>query len=172
MTLLERKYIQPLTIFLDQDGPLADFAAGAQLAGLEPDQAKMTPGFYRSLPPTAGALEALEELHRWAGIQIFVATKIPDRNPLAATEKIEWLHEHAPWLEERIIITPNKACIGKPGDVLVDDRAHKADAGYFPGLFVHFGAPRWPDWAHVLNTLRTHCEQHPERLRHLSEPTA
>lgn len=152
-----RKYIQPLTIFVDQDGPLADFEHAARAAGMEPAVAKMTPGFYRSLPPTEGALEALEAMHRLPGVQVFVATKIPDRNPLAACEKIQWLHELAPFLDERIIITPNKACIGKSGDILIDDRAHKADAAYFPGLFIHFGNERWPSWAAVLETVRAHC---------------
>lgn len=158
--MIKRRYIQPLTVFVDQDGPLADFAAAAQAQGLTPEVAKMLPGFYRNLPPTAGALQAMEELHRWPGVQVFVATKIPDRNPLAATEKIQWLHEHMPFLEERIIITPNKACIGRASDVLIDDRAHKADAAFFPGLFIHYGAARWPDWHAVLETLRKHCAHH------------
>lgn len=154
---LIRRYTQPLTIFVDQDGPLADFERGAREAGLPPLEAKMKPGFYRSLPPTAGALEALAELHRLPNVQVFVATKIPDRNPMAAAEKIQWLHELAPDLDERIIITPNKACIGKVGDILIDDRAHKADAAYFPGLFIHFGNPQWPTWTEVLATVREHC---------------
>lgn len=155
--LTPRRYIQPLTIFVDQDGPLADFGRAAEEAGLEPVVAKMTPGFYRSLPPTEGALEALAELHNLPGVQVFVATKIPDRNPMAACEKIEWLHELAPFLDERIIITPNKACLGKPGDILIDDRAHKADASYFPGLFIHFGNERWPSWEAVMVSVREHC---------------
>lgn len=151
-----RRYNQPFTIFVDQDGPLADFAVSAQAHGLEPEVAKMQPGFYRQLPPTPGALDALREIHDWPDVQVFVATKIPDHNPLAATEKIQWLHELAPFLEERIIITPNKACLGRPGDVLIDDRAHKADAAFFPGLFIHYGDARWPDWGAVLVTLREH----------------
>jgi hypothetical protein len=156
-----RRYAQPITIFLDQDGPLADFGPAAAAAGLTPERAKMLRGFYRNLPVTPGALEAVEELHRWQGIQVFVATKIPDHNPYAATEKIQWLHEHMPWLEERIIITPNKACIGKPGDVLVDDRAHKADASFFPGKFLHFGSAPWLDWPSVMRSLREHCQTDP-----------
>lgn len=152
-----RRYTQPLTIFVDQDGPLADFERAARESGLEPKDAKMLRGFYRSLKPTPGALEALEELHSLPGVQVFVATKIPDRNPMAATEKIEWLHELAPYLDERIIITPNKACIGKVGDILIDDRAHKADAAFFPGLFIHFGNKTWPSWTEVMATVREHC---------------
>jgi hypothetical protein len=83
-----------------------------------------------------------------------VATKIPDRNPHAATEKILWLNEHLPGLGERIIITPNKACLGTANDFLVDDRAHKADASFFPGTFIHFGSPKYPDWEAVMKEFR------------------
>jgi 5'-nucleotidase len=159
IAMTKKKYNQPITIFLDQDGPLADFGRAAELAGLSPQDAKMLPGFYRNLPPTPGALAAVKELHTWPGVQVFVATKIPDRNPLAATEKIQWLHEHIPDLEERIIITPNKGCLGKPGDVLVDDRKHKADAAYFPGLFIHFGTSPWDSWEQVMMTLQEHCRR-------------
>ena len=152
-----RRYHRPLSIYLDQDGPLADFATAYKAAGLTPEHAKMQPGFYRSLPLTPGAREAVEELHSWPHVQIFVATKIPDANALAATEKIQWLHEHFPVLEERIILTPNKACIGTKADFLVDDRAHKADAFFFPGTFVHFGSPELPTWAEVMTVLRGRC---------------
>jgi 5'-nucleotidase len=149
-----RQYDRPVTIYLDQDGPLADFQSAANAAGWEPKVAKMKRGFYRSLPLTPGAKEAVEELLRLHHLQVFVATKIPDRNPYAATEKILWLNEHLPGMGERIIITPNKACLGTPDDFLVDDRAHKADASFFRGTFIHFGSPAYPDWAAVMKRLR------------------
>ena len=152
-----KRYNRPISIYLDQDGPLADFAGAAKQQGLSPQEAKMLPGFYRSLPLTPGAREAVAELHTWGHVQVFVATKIPDANPLAATEKILWLHENFPMLEERIIVTPNKACIGTTADYLVDDRAHKADAFFFPGTFVHFETPKYPSWAEVMVFLRSRC---------------
>ncbi len=151
---MNKKYHRPRFIFLDQDGPLADFAVAADRAGLTPVEAKMLPGFYRGLPLTPGAREAVAEMHTWDDVHVFIATKIPDRNPLAATEKIQWLHEHFPELEERIIVTPNKACIGTSRDFLVDDRAHKADAGFFPGMFLHFGTAPYQDWSAVMAVLR------------------
>ena len=151
----KRRYDRPITIYLDQDGPLADFQGAADAAGLQPQDAKMVRGFYRGLPLTPGAREAVEELLGFHHLHVFVATKIPDRNPYAATEKILWLHEHLPGLGERIIITPNKACLGTVDDFLVDDRAHKADASFFPGTFIHFGSPRYPDWEAVMKRFRT-----------------
>lgn len=151
---MARRYTRPIYIFVDQDGPLADFEPAARAAGLEPVVAKMTPGFYRSLPVTEGAREALDEMHRWSNVHVFVASKIPDKNPLAATEKFQWLHEHFPQLEERIILTPNKACIGTARDFLVNDRAHKADAQHFPGTFLHFGSSVLPGWSQVMQRLR------------------
>lgn len=150
-----RRYDRAITIYLDQDGPLADFQGAADAAGLEPKQAKMLRGFYRGLPLTPGAKEAVEELLGFHHLHVFVATKIPDSNPHAATEKILWLNEHLPGLGERIIITPNKACLGTVDDFLVDDRAHKADASFFPGTFIHFGAAEYPDWEAVMRRFRT-----------------
>ena len=150
-----RRYDRPITIYLDQDGPLADFQGAADAAGLQPKEAKMKPGFYRSLPLTPGAREAVEELLGFHHLHVFVATKIPDRNPYAATEKILWLHENLPGLGERIIITPNKACLGTVDDFLVDDRAHKADASFFPGTFIHYGSAEYPDWEAVMKRFRT-----------------
>jgi 5'(3')-deoxyribonucleotidase len=114
----------------------------------------MTPGFYRSLPVTPGAKEAVQEMLEWRHVHLFVASKIPDKNALAATEKLQWLHEDFPGLEERIILTPNKACIGTARDFLVDDRKHKADAGFFPGTFLHFGSPGLLGWPEVMSELR------------------
>lgn len=149
-----RKYDRPVTIYLDQDGPLADFQAAATTAGWEPKVAKMQRGFYRSLPLTPGAREAVDELLAFHHLHVFVATKIPDRNPYAATEKILWLNEHLPGMGERIIITPNKACIGTPDDFLVDDRAHRADASFFRGTFIHYGSAEYPDWEAVMKRFR------------------
>ena len=149
-----RRFDRPVTIYLDQDGPLADFQGAANAAGWEPKFAKMQRGFYRSLPLTPGARQAVEELLGFQHLHVFVATKIPDRNPHAATEKILWLQEHLPGMGERIIITPNKACIGTIDDYLVDDRAHKADASFFPGTFIHYGSAAFPDWEAVMKRLR------------------
>jgi len=160
---MPRHYPRSTYIFLDQDGPLADFEAAMHREGMSGPQAKMLPGFYRSLPVTPGAQAAVKELCSWDHVHVFVATKIPNANPLAATEKIQWLHEHFPELEERIIVTPNKAVIGGPGDFLVDDRHHKADAAFFPGTFVHFGAPAAPTWVEALATLRRHRDARTDR---------
>lgn len=149
-----RRFDRPVTVYLDQDGPLADFKSAADAAGWEPSVAKMKRGFYRSLPLTPGAREAVEELLGFHHLHVFVATKIPDHNAYAATEKILWLNQHLPGLGERIIITPNKACLGTVDDFLVDDRAHKADASFFPGTFIHYGATEFPDWEAVMKRLR------------------
>jgi 5'(3')-deoxyribonucleotidase len=153
MHALIRRYARPVTVFVDQDGPLADFEAALRAQQLSPTLAKMRPGFYRNLPVTAGAREALAELQALPEVQVFVATKIPDANALAAAEKIQWLHEHFPEMGERIIVTPNKACLGTASDYLIDDRPTRADAGFFPGIFLHFGSPCLPDWPAVLREM-------------------
>lgn len=133
---------------------MADFESAAKSAGLKPEVAKMTPGFYLDLPVTAGAQNAIDQLQQIPNVHVFVATKIPDKNPLAATEKIQWLHRMFPSLEERIIVTPNKACLGGPMDFLIDDRAHKADAAFFPGTFIHYASAQYPGWPQVLEKVR------------------
>ncbi len=134
-----RRYPTHPRIYLDMDGVIADFAGQAQARGLHPKQAKMVQGFYRDLPFMPQAQAGVRALCAMPEFLVFLATKIPDRNPLSASEKLQWVHEHLPELEERVIITPDKSCIGRPGDYLVDDRPHKADAGHFPGTFICFG---------------------------------
>jgi 5'(3')-deoxyribonucleotidase len=149
-----RKYNKKRTIFIDQDGPLANYEAGAAARDIPCVEAKLVRGFYRDLPIVKGAEAAIREMLTWEDTELFVATKIPDKNPWAATEKLLWINDTFPELEERVIITPNKACLGTPADYLIDDRAHKADAKYFSGTFIHFLTPAYPDWDSVLAVLR------------------
>ena len=68
-----------------------------------------------------------------------ILTKIPSENPYAASEKIVWLKRHLPILEDLIIITPDKGCIGTSRDTLVDDFPEWANAHNFPGQIIQFG---------------------------------
>ena len=136
-------------ILLDQDGPLADFDAAIHevLADLghDPgvlvatewdytndvtrhfgpeaadalDVARLTPGFFRHLPVTPGAQEAVEQLLD-AGCEIAVCTAPSLANPTCASDKLWWIERHFPALSERVIITIDKTWVH--GDVLVDDK--------------------------------------------------
>ena len=136
-------------ILLDQDGPLADFDAALDQVlvelGHDPtelvatewdytndvtrhfgpdaaaalDAARLAPGFFRQLPVTPGAHEAVERLLE-AGCEVAVCTAPSLANPTCASDKLWWIERHFPALCERVIITIDKTWVH--GDVLVDDK--------------------------------------------------
>lgn len=134
-------------IYLDMDGVMADFDRHMLEKNLSGAELKMIAGAYRALPPYEGAIEGIRHLEDM-GFEVYIATKIPGDNPAAASEKIYWLQEHVPSLMKKVIITPDKGCIGGERDYLVDDRPHKANVENFRGTVVHFG-PKGAikDWA-------------------------
>ena len=50
-----------------------------------------------------------------------------------------WLNKHLPILEDHIIVTPDKGCIGTKRDFLIDDHPEWANAHKFPGKIIKFG---------------------------------
>jgi 5'(3')-deoxyribonucleotidase len=55
-------------------------------------------------------------------------SKIPAENPHSATEKMLWVREHFPYLGDKIILTPDKGCVGSQRDFLIDDHPEWANA--------------------------------------------
>lgn len=138
----------------DMDGTLADFVQGMQ-AGMKPlespderwdydnyDQdnetafmkarrrsVKNTPGFWRELPPYAPGFQLLR-MAVDIGFRIMVFTKVPMSQPSAASEKIEWCHEHlTPFLGRdgyEMALVSNKGFTY--GRILVDDWPPYIDA--------------------------------------------
>ena len=142
-------------LFLDCDGVLADFDAGARaaLGGLTPAQFEErhgkrefgrrlanTPDFYNTLPlmPDAQTLfDAVEQLRPT------ILTGLP-LGSWAAPQKVEWAERHFPGTPIITCMARDKVRYMTRGDVLVDDREdHRAkweDAG---GIFVtHKNAER------------------------------
>lgn len=141
-----KNYPDTPRVYLDMDGVLADFAAACDALGENPHKAKLRVGLYVDLPLIAGAREGVLALIE-QGWFIFVLTKIPDKNPHAATEKILWLRKHFPELGERIILSPDKGAVGTSQDFLVDDFPQWANAHKFPGTVMHFGPDgAYRDW--------------------------
>lgn len=138
-------------IYLDMDGPLADFDKYCVQRGYEPEQAKKYSGTYLNLPPTTGSLETVIELLEMHRFDIFVLSKIPSENPGAATEKHFWLERFFPPLAKKLILSPDKGCVGTPRDFLVDDHPEWANAHNFPGTILHFGSIECRNWGDVLN---------------------
>ena len=128
-------------VFIDSDGPVADFDHDLQRSGLSADVFKHLPGIYLWLPVTQGAANALALLKRLDDddeLRVWILTKTPSNCPYAYTEKILWYRKNFPWLEDRVILTHDKHVVGGEDDFLLDDRPHKANADKFKGTFVFF----------------------------------
>lgn len=130
-----------LNLFIDSDGPVADFDHSLKADGRHTDIFKHHAGVYLYLPVTKGAEAALcdlKELDDAEKLRVWILTKTPSKSPYAYTEKILWYRQHFPWLEDRVILTHDKSLLGSENDMLLDDRPHKANADKFRGTFVYF----------------------------------
>ena len=140
-------------LFLDCDGVLADFDAGArEVLGLSPGAFEDRYGkrefwrriarardFYASLPLMADARELFDAV---AHLDPIILTGLPLGN-WAAPQKVRWAEEHFPGTRIITCMARDKYRHMKGADVLVDDRAdHRSkweDAG---GIFVHHKSAR------------------------------
>ncbi len=125
-------------VFIDSDGPVADFDKALKESGLSTDEFKHKAGTYLWLSITKGAERAISELKKFDDeglIRIWILTKTPSKTPYAYTEKVLWYARHFSWLEDRVIVTHDKHVVGDENDFLLDDRPHKANASKFKGHF-------------------------------------
>lgn len=139
-----------INVFIDSDGPVADFDKALKASGMHTDDFKHVPGVYLWLEVTAGAADGIARLKALDDddeIRVWILTKTPSGSPYAYTEKVLWYARQFPWLEDRVIITHDKHLMGTENDFLLDDRPHKANADKFRGTFVYFN-PETPeaDW--------------------------
>jgi hypothetical protein len=137
-----RTYPDQQRVYIDMDGTSFDFEGAAQDHGVEPRHLKLIAGAYRNLKLLPGTLEAIRAFEE-AGFYPFLLTKIPSSNPYAATEKLLCVREAIPHLADRIIITPDKGCVGTAIDCLVDDRLDWANCQAFAGTKIAFEGD-WP----------------------------
>jgi 5' nucleotidase, deoxy (Pyrimidine), cytosolic type C protein (NT5C) len=157
-------------LFLDCDGVLADFEAGARdMLGMSPRafeerygkrafwrEVARTKDFYARLPlmPDARAL-----FDRVAHLEPIILTGLPLGN-WAAPQKVRWAEEHFPGTHIITCMARDKYRHMKGADVLVDDRADHRDkweaAG---GIFVHHEDARssLAKLAEVYSSIRLHA---------------
>ena len=150
--------------YFDMDGPMADFELGIGRDASHPDRGIYTgnkdilkpmyeKGFFRNLPVTDGAKEAIAQLMKIDRIEWHVATKpMVDGVFYSATEKFEWLDEHFPELVKNTFLTCNKGHLN--GHYLIDDH-REAWEPVFNGSFLFFDV-RNPkqSWKNIVNYLQ------------------
>ena len=134
-------------LFLDCDGVLADFDAGAvKLLGMGPRAFEARHGkrefwrrlakardFYATLPMMADARELFEAVEQ---LRPTILTGLPLGN-WAAPQKVKWAAEHFPGTPIITCMARDKYKYMQPGDVLVDDSpTHRAAWENAGGTFI------------------------------------
>jgi len=140
-------------LYLDCDGVLADFDAGARrLLGLDAKAyvdrfgmgkfwAKLAkdPDFYGTLPLMPDAMELFEAVRH---LDPIILTGLP-RGQWAAPQKVRWAAQHFPGTKILTVMAVDKRNHCTAGDVLVDDTLkHRhlwEEAG---GVFIHHTSAR------------------------------
>jgi 5'(3')-deoxyribonucleotidase len=135
-------------LFLDCDGVLADFDAGAvALLGMTPRQYEArhgrgafwkrlasAPDFYGSLPEMPDARVLFDAVRH---LQPTILTGLP-LGKWAAPQKVKWAAEHFPGVPIITCMARDKHKHMEAGDVLVDDRENHRAAYEAEGVvFVH-----------------------------------
>lgn len=138
-------------VFVDMDGVIVDFDEYKTALGISGDEIKRMPGAYLAMKPIPGAIEAVRSLIGM-GYEVWAATKPPTGVAFAYADKAQWIFNYLPELKRKLILTHDKGLLGDAGDILIDDRPHKANCEKFPGtLIIYRHEFQWPD---ILNYFR------------------
>src|SRR5438067_6389346 len=140
-------------LFLDCDGVLADFDAGAtKVLGMSPDRFSekfgikefwrriaRAPDFYARLPEMPDARLLFDGV---AHLEPTILTGLPLGN-WAAPQKVRWAAEHFPGTKIITCMARDKSRHMDTGDVLVDDREdHRHRWEEAGGTFIHHRSAR------------------------------
>ena len=135
-------------LYLDCDGVLADFAAGATAILGMPSRAfekrhgpgrfwaklAAAPDFYFGLPLMPDAMRLFDAVKH---LDPVILTGLP-RGNWAADQKVRWAARHFPGTRIITTMARDKRDHGRPGDVLVDDMLRHAHLWEeMGGIFVH-----------------------------------
>lgn len=153
--------IEKELLFVDMDGVLVDFYGGVKNEFPNFDQYERVrqreitsqlsgrSGFFTSLEPVNGAIDAFQKLS--GEFETYILST-PDWHGVNSwTEKRIWVEQHLGEIAfKRLILSHNKGLFS--GRALIDDRLRNG-VDQFKGEHIHFGTEKFPDWQAVLNYL-------------------
>ncbi len=152
-------------VYVDMDGVCADYDKAKVLLldyDNDPHEANVPEGFFHTLEPVEGAIQALHDLADLDYELYFLST--PQwSNPHCWREKRLWVEEHyGELMFKRLILTHNKSLL--MGEYLIDDRITNGVEN-FTGTHIHFGTEEFPNWKTVVEFLKE------ERIKHVYNHT-
>ncbi len=137
-------------VYVDMDNTLCDFRAKVAEINLNSPVPLPYPqsryGFFSSLQPMPGAIEAYDLLEKH--FEVYILTAPSYKNPLCYTEKRVWVENHL-GLErtKNLIICKRKGLL--KGDFLIDDFGYPE----FEGEQIKIGEAPFLGWSSVLDYL-------------------
>lgn len=137
-------------IFIDMDNTLCDYTG--KFLEMQAASANLLPypqsqyGFFTSLAPLPGAVEAYQMLEEQ--YEVYILTAPSYLNPLCYTEKRVWVEQHLGLETTRNLIICQRKGLLK-GDFLIDDHLYPE----FEGRQIHFGQKPFETWQKVLEYL-------------------
>lgn len=137
-------------VFIDMDNTLCDYAGRyreiRESSEVHLPYPQSIYGFFTSLDPLPGALEAYRQLEEY--FEVYILTAPSYYNPLCYTEKRVWVEQHL-GLERtpHLIICQRKGLL--KGDYLIDDHPYPE----FEGEQLLYGQPPYENWQKVLDYL-------------------
>jgi len=109
-------------------------------------------GFFETLSPIDGAIDAVTTLINNNYLDIYILTAPSTRNPLSYKEKRVWIENHFGYeFCKKLIICSNKGLL--KGDILIDDNLTGKGQDKFEGELLHFGSNEYPNWETIQNKL-------------------
>jgi len=144
-----------MIVYVDMDDVLCDFTTKSKIEReLDPEiiYPQSQYGFFSSLSPLSGAIDAVKALLNSNKYDPYILTAPSVLNPLCYTEKRVWVEKHLGMeMVKRLVISPNKSLL--KGDFLIDDHSTGCFQNKFEGELIHFGTSKFPDWKTVRNYL-------------------
>ena len=141
-------------IFVDMDGVLCDYMGRyKEYRSLYPDieHPQSIPGFFRSLSPMKGAIDAFGFMKQRD--DVIILTRPSYYNLHCYTEKAEWVREYLGFdAQSRMIIAPDKSLLYRNGTILIDDTDTHGQKVFGKGHLM-FGSEKLPNWDSVLSFL-------------------